>query len=51
MNFEAHYGSMGKDFIHAHHIRPLAEKEGFENVDPRLELKSVLNAQKKVVGL
>ena len=37
-SFEAVYGELGKDFIHVHHIEPLAEVGGEHDIDPIKDL-------------
>jgi 5-methylcytosine-specific restriction protein A len=41
LSFEAVYGERGKDFIHVHHIRPLATLDGAYRVDPVFDLVPV----------
>jgi 5-methylcytosine-specific restriction enzyme A len=41
LSFEERYGSIGKGFIHVHHLRPLAEKGRPEAVDPTKDLVPV----------
>lgn len=38
MNFEDIYGSVGKDYIHVHHIEPLAYANGMREVNPVTDL-------------
>ena len=40
-NFEDVYGTLGKGFIHVHHLTPLAEIEGPKGVDPAEDLRPV----------
>lgn len=40
-NFENKYGSLGKDFIHVHHITPLSETDYEKPVDPIEDLRPV----------
>lgn len=37
-NFREVYGEVGKDFIHVHHIEPLAEVGGEHDIDPKVDL-------------
>jgi len=38
MNFEESYGEVGKQFIHVHHIDPVASKTGEYEIDPQKDL-------------
>lgn len=38
INFEQTYGSIGKDYIHVHHIEPLAYANGIREVNPVTDL-------------
>lgn len=38
VNFELIYGSIGKEFIHVHHLEPLANATEVRKVDPTLDL-------------
>lgn len=38
MNFEETYGEIGKDFIHVHHINPLAARNSTYQVNPEKDL-------------
>jgi hypothetical protein len=40
-NFESHYGSLGKGFIHVHHIVPLGTVKKSYEVDPKKDLRPV----------
>ena len=40
-NFEAAYGSVGKDFIHVHHLNPIALTHGEYELDPIGDLRPV----------
>jgi len=40
-NFERYYGDLGKDFIHVHHLAPIAEKQGPYTIDPLRDLRPV----------
>ncbi len=40
-NFEAAYGSVGKDFIHVHHLNPIALTQGEYELDPIVDLRPV----------
>jgi predicted HNH restriction endonuclease len=40
-NFEAKYGKLGKDFIHVHHLKPLAEIQAEYRVDPEKDLRPI----------
>lgn len=37
-NFEKHYGPIGKDFIHVHHVKPLAEVDKIHELNPITDL-------------
>jgi 5-methylcytosine-specific restriction protein A len=37
-DFEQTYGKLGRDFIHVHHIEPLAEVGGEYDIDPKVDL-------------
>lgn len=37
-NFEYHFGEVGKDFIHVHHIKPISEMEKEHDVNPIKDL-------------
>jgi hypothetical protein len=37
-SFEKIYGSLGREFIHVHHIEPLGEVGGERNIDPKKDL-------------
>lgn len=37
-NFEKHYGNLGKDFIHVHHIKPLFQFEKAKQVNPQTDM-------------
>jgi hypothetical protein len=41
MNFEAHYGPVGKGLIHVHHLQPLASAVKPHEVDPVKDLRPV----------
>jgi 5-methylcytosine-specific restriction protein A len=41
MTFEIRYGDIGKDFIHVHHLRPLSEVGGKNEVDPKKDMRPV----------
>ncbi|WP_300586073.1 HNH endonuclease [Marivita sp.] len=40
-NFEQMYGEIGKDFIHVHHLHPMAETTGVRDVNPVDDLAPV----------
>lgn len=40
-NFHARYGEIGKDFIHVHHLKPLALTDGQYELDPVADLRPV----------
>lgn len=40
-NFEARYGDIGKEFIHVHHLKPLALTDGQYELDPIADLRPV----------
>jgi predicted HNH restriction endonuclease len=40
-NFKAAYGSVGKDFIHVHHLHPIALTDGEYELDPISDLRPV----------
>ncbi len=40
-NFESRYGEIGKNFIHVHHLRPLALMDGEYALDPVADLRPV----------
>ncbi|MCR4293388.1 MAG: HNH endonuclease [Candidatus Kuenenia sp.] len=40
-NFQARYGEIGKDFIHVHHLKPLALTDGQYELDPVADLRPV----------
>lgn len=40
-DFNARYGELGKDFIHVHHLRPLALTDGEYELDPVADLRPV----------
>lgn len=40
-NFESKYGSLGKDFIHVHHLKPLALTDGEYKLDAVADLRPV----------
>ena len=40
-NFEARYGDRGKEFIHVHHLKPLALADGQYELDPVADLRPV----------
>jgi 5-methylcytosine-specific restriction protein A len=40
-NFEEKYGDVGKDFIHVHHLNPLALTDGEYELDPVKDLRPV----------
>ena len=40
-NFEAHYGVVGANFIHVHHLKPLALADGAYELDPVADLRPV----------
>jgi 5-methylcytosine-specific restriction protein A len=40
-DFAERYGELGKDFIHVHHIKPLAEIKGDYSVNPEKDLRPV----------
>lgn len=40
-NFEAQYGAMGKEFIHVHHLKPLALTDGEYKLDAVADLRPV----------
>jgi len=40
-NFEARYGAIGRDFIHVHHLRPLALTDGEYKICPVEDLRPV----------
>lgn len=37
-NFEKKYGSLGKDFIHVHHIKPISQFEKPKKINPETDL-------------
>lgn len=37
-NFERFYGEYGRDFIHVHHLKPVSEMEGGQEVNPETDL-------------
>ncbi len=37
-SFEERYGELGRDFIHVHHLRPLAGRGATKRVDPKRDL-------------
>lgn len=41
MTFEASYGILGKEFIHVHHLKPLALTDGTYTIDPVADLRPV----------
>ncbi|MCT4555634.1 MAG: HNH endonuclease [Pelagimonas sp.] len=41
MRFEECYGEIGRDFIHVHHVAPLAEAKTESQIDPAEDLKPV----------
>lgn len=41
INFEQVYGSLGRGYIHVHHLEPLAERPGPRLVDPIRDLRPV----------
>jgi 5-methylcytosine-specific restriction enzyme A len=41
MNFEAKYGTVGKEFIHVHHLKPLALLDEEYQLDPITDLQPV----------
>lgn len=40
-NFEEHYGELGKDFIHVHHLTPISQIGKNYEVDPTKDLRPV----------
>lgn len=40
-NFESHYGVLGKNFIHVHHLKPLSEINSTYRLDPISDLRPV----------
>jgi 5-methylcytosine-specific restriction enzyme A len=40
-HFELYYGSIGKQYIHVHHLKPLSLMEGEEDVNPVEDLRPV----------
>jgi 5-methylcytosine-specific restriction enzyme A len=40
-SFESRYGEFGKDFIHVHHLKPLALTDGQYELDPIADLRPV----------
>lgn len=40
-NFEARYGHRGKDFIHVHHLKPMALRDGEYELNPVEDLRPV----------
>lgn len=40
-NFESRYGALGKDFVHVHHLKPLALTNGEYELDPVSDLRPV----------
>ena len=40
-NFEFRYGELGKNFIHVHHLNPLAHTDGEYELDPVADLRPV----------
>jgi 5-methylcytosine-specific restriction enzyme A len=40
-NFASRYGDIGKDFIHVHHLKPLALTDGEYELDPVADLRPV----------
>lgn len=40
-NFEAKYGSLGKDFIHVHHLKPIALTDGEYELNPVTDFRPV----------
>ena len=40
-NFEAKYGTLGKEFIHVHHLKPLALTDGEYKLDAISDLRPV----------
>jgi predicted HNH restriction endonuclease len=40
-NFEGRYGDRGKDFIHVHHLKPMALTDGEYELDPVTDLRPV----------
>jgi len=40
-SFEARYGLLGKDFIHVHHLKPMALTDGEYELDPVTDLRPV----------
>lgn len=40
-NFQSRYGEIGKDFIHVHHLKPLALTDGAYELDPVIDLRPV----------
>lgn len=40
-NFELRYGPLGKEFIHVHHLKPLALTDGEYKLDPVTDLRPV----------
>lgn len=40
-NFQTRYGEIGKDFIHVHHLRPLALTDGEYELDPVADLRPI----------
>jgi 5-methylcytosine-specific restriction protein A len=41
MSFEERYGEIGRDFIHVHHLKPLALSDGAYTIDPLADLRPV----------
>jgi len=41
LNFESRYGELGKEFIHVHHLKPLALSDGTYTLDPERDLRPV----------
>jgi 5-methylcytosine-specific restriction protein A len=40
-NFQSRYGEIGKEFIHVHHLKPLALTDGAYELDPVADLRPV----------
>lgn len=40
-NFQSRYGELGKDFIHVHHLKPVALTDGEYEIDPVADLRPV----------
>ena len=38
LNFEQTYGEIGRNFIEVHHVKPISEKGGSYEIDPRGDL-------------